>query len=100
MNYVGMGIQALFNLLVIVLCAYLLIRGITHLFVGLFAAGALLHMLQTMGFVVFSRMPGGIGAHTEIFPFLSIVAALGTLLFAAAFISLTMFLLRSPAQTV
>ncbi|MFL6530087.1 MAG: hypothetical protein ACJ8HU_05720 [Chthoniobacterales bacterium] len=99
MNFVGMGIQALFNLLVIALCAYLLIRGITHLFVGLFAAGALLHLLQTMGFAVFSRMPGGIGAYSTLFPLLMILAALGTFLFAAGFISLTLFLLRPSAQT-
>lgn len=79
------------------LCTYLLIRGVTHLFVGLFAAGAFLHLIQTMGFLFLSHMAGGFSANTQYLPIISIVGIVGTIASAAAFISLTAFLLRPPA---
>lgn len=98
MNILSFGISALFYAIVIALCAYLLVRGVTHLFVGLFLAGGLLHLLQALAYAVMSRLPGGFGAYTQYFFVLAIVGALGTILFAAAFISLTAFLLRRPNE--
>ena len=98
MNMLSLVIPALFYPLVVGLCAYLLIRGVTHLFIGLFAAGALLHMLQTMAYIIMSRLPGGFGAYQQYLPILAILGALGTILFGAAFIAMTSYLLGRPAD--
>ncbi len=100
MNLLSLVVPALFYPLVVGLCAYLLIRGVTQLFVGLFAAGALLHMLQTLAYLVISRLPGGYGAYEHYFLILAIVGSLGTMLFAAAFISMTSYLLGHTKQEV
>jgi hypothetical protein len=98
MDIVSFGFGAIYHLAVLGLFAFLLIRGVTEVFVALFAVGALLHLLQTMGFFYMRSAPGGFGAHTQYLPVLTILGMLGTLAFAAAFISLAMFLLRSRAK--
>ncbi len=98
MNLLSLVVPTLFNLLVLGLFAYLFVRGVTHLFVGLFAAGALLHGLQMFGYLLLSRMPGGVGANAQYLPAMAIAGALGTILFAVAFVLLAMFLLRNRGQ--
>jgi hypothetical protein len=95
MELVTWGIGALYFLLLLALSTVLLIRGVTHLFVGLFACGAMLHVFQMFGFFYLRQAPGGYGANAQYFGILSAVGAFGTLLFAAAFVSLTLFLLRN-----
>jgi hypothetical protein len=99
MNLISLGIPALYYLFVLAILSFLLVRGITHLFVGLFAAGAFVHLLQSMVYLLLSRAPGGFGAYSQYFAILAIVGFVGTILFVAAFISLAAFLLRAPAQT-
>ncbi len=86
----------LYVLLVLALCAWLLLRGITHSFVGLFAAGALLELIPRFGFLVLREVPGGFPLHAGLIPILSVFGILGILSFAAGFITLTMFLLSAP----
>ena len=95
MEFFGLAIPALYFLLLLALCTFLLMRGITHTFVGLFAAGAFLHVIQMLGFFFMRQAPGGFNANTRYFPIFSAIGAFGTIVSAAAFISLTMFLLRS-----
>jgi hypothetical protein len=99
MNIIAWGVPLLYSLLIIALCGYLLIRGITHAFVGLFAAGALLHMLQAMTYIFLTQMPGGIGAYSTYLPLVGIVGGIGTVISAAAFITLTTFLVRPVAPS-
>ena len=94
MDFIPLAIGALYFLLVFGLSTLLLVRGVTHIFVGLFACGAFLHLLQSLGFVFLRQAPGGFGANARFFPILGAVGALGTIVLAAGFISLTMFLLR------
>ncbi|MCA1659370.1 MAG: hypothetical protein LC642_02340 [Verrucomicrobiaceae bacterium] len=49
MNLFHFGFGALYYLLVLGLFIFLLMRGMTELFVAFFAAGALIHLLQTTG---------------------------------------------------
>jgi hypothetical protein len=91
---VTFSISALYFLLVLGASTFLLIRGIAHLFVGLFACGAFLHLIQVLGFAFLNQAPGGLSANSHYFPILALIAALGTIMFAAAFVSLTLFLLR------
>lgn len=92
-NVISIGVPALFYLLVVCLCAYLLVRGVRHAFVSLFAAGAFLHGIQTLAYLVLLVMRGGYQSYTRYLPILGAVGALGTVLFAAAFVLLTLFLL-------
>jgi len=73
---------------------YLLMRGIAHWFVGLFAAGSFLHLLQGVGFLVLQQAPGGISAHAGYLPILSGLGMLGGLVSLAGFIALALFLLQ------
>jgi hypothetical protein len=99
MDLVSFGFGVLFNLLVLGLFAFLLVRGVTEVFVALFAAGALLHLVQTMGFFYMRSAPGGFSAHAELLPMLTGVGMLATLVMAGAFVALTAFLLRSRPNT-
>lgn len=95
METIALGIPALYFLLLLGLCTLLLIRGITHMFVGLFACGAFLHVIQILGYVFLRQAPGGYSANAQYLPLFTLLGALGTVVFAAAFISLTLFLLRN-----
>ena len=94
MHILTPAISLLYFLLVLGLCTFLIIRGVTHLFVGLFAGGALLHLLQSLGYLALNQAPGGYSANLRYFPILSLVGTLGTLVFAAGFVLLAGFLLR------
>ena len=92
-------VTLLYLLLVLGLCTYLLIRGITHAFVALFACGALLHMIPPLGYLALRQTAGGVPAYSRYIGFLTIFGAFGTICFAAGFILLARFLLgaSSPA---
>ena len=72
MNIISLTLPLPYLLLVLGLCTYLLIRGITHLFVGLFAVGALLQMIPRLGFIALSEAPGGFAANSSHFHMFSI----------------------------
>jgi|SRR3712207_1449260 len=95
MEIIGLAIPALYFLFLLALCTLLLIRGVTHLFVGLFAAGAFLHIIQMLGFFYVRQAPGGYSANAQYFPIFSAIGAFGTIVSAVAFCSLTIFLLRN-----
>lgn len=95
MELLRLSIGALYYLLILGLCTFLLIRGITHTFVGLFACGAFLQAVQMLGFVYLREAPGGWSANAHYFPLLSAVATFAMLIFAAGFVSLTFFLVRN-----
>jgi hypothetical protein len=94
MTTLSLAIPIGYSLIIFGLCTYLLVRGITHLFVGLFAGGALLHMIPSLGFMFFQFAPGGLSANARYLPFLSVFGALGALVSLAAFACLVAFLLR------
>ncbi len=99
MNTVSLALPALYFFIILGLATYLLIRGITHTFVCLFAAAALIELIRSMGFLLLSLAPGGFSANARYFPVLTAVGFLGMLLFVAGFISLTTYLLRpQPPQ--
>ena len=98
MDTIRLAFTLLYLVFVLGLCTYLLIRGITHSFIALFACGALLHMIPQLGFFILSQMPGGFGANSQYFPMLAIFGLLGTLCFAGGFFLLTKFLLQSTAR--
>lgn len=95
MNSISLLLPLLYFLLVLGLCAYLLIRGITHTFVALFAGGALLHLIQSLGYFAMQEALGGFSANRQYFPILALLGGFGTICFAAAFITLTLFLLQA-----
>ena len=95
MEILSLAIPALYYLLLLGLCTFLLIRGITHLFVGLFACGAFLHVIQMLGFFYVRQAPGGFSANAQYLPIFSAIGLFGTVVSAVAFVSLTMFLLRN-----
>lgn len=94
METISLALPLLYALTVLGICAYLLTRGVTHLFVILFGLAAILHALPSVGFVLLQRMAGGIGGHTSLIGILSLFGALGTIASIAAFVSLAAFLLR------
>lgn len=98
MDIVSFGFGVVYYLLVVGLFAFLLMRGVTEIFVALFAAGALLHLLQTMGFFFLRSAPGGFSANTQYLPLLTILGMIGTIAFAAGFITLTTYLLGPRAK--
>ena len=81
---------------VLAVCIYLLVRGVTHLFVPLFAAGALLELMRTLGFLVLQR--GGFTGNMHLVPIVSLIGTIGMLLSAAGFVALAAFLLRKDAS--
>lgn len=85
----------LYLLFVLALCAYLLVRGITQTFVGLFACGALLEIVPQIGFLVMQQAPGGFDAKASFLPLLSICGMLGTLCFAVGCALLAQDLLKT-----
>jgi hypothetical protein len=99
MNIFSLAVPLLYFLLVLGLCTFLIVRGITHVFVGLFAGGALLHLIQSLGYVALNQAPGGYSANARYFPFLAIFGGLGTLAFAVGFVLLTGYLLRPASPT-
>ena len=96
MDTISLAFPILYFLFIIALCTYLLIRGITHSFVALFAGAAVLQMIPRLGYLVLQQTPGGFAAHSRYFPVLSGFGMFGTLVSMAAFISLAAFLLRRP----
>jgi len=100
MNIISLTLPLLYLLLVLGLCTYLLIRGITHSFIALFAAGALVQMIPRLGFLAMHEAPGGFAANSSYIPMLSIFGMLGSLCFAGGFIALTMFLLRTAKTAI
>lgn len=95
MTAVSLAFPVLSAAVVVAICAYLLIRGVTHLFVILFAVAAILHALPSAGFLLLQQAPGGISAHLPVVTMLSIFGMLGTLASLAAFFSLASFLLAA-----
>ncbi len=89
MNNISLALPALYFFIILALSTYLLIRGITHTFVCLFAAAALIELIRSMGFFLISLAPT-----------LSVIGFLGMVLFIGGFISLTMFLLRPATPGV
>ena len=87
----------LYTVFVLGVCAFLLARGVTHLFVILFAVGAVLHAIPTLGIVLLQQAPGGIGANIHSLTAFSVFGVLGTFVSGAAFVLLAKFLLRTPA---
>lgn len=98
MNTIALAIALLYLLLVLGLCTWLLIHGVTHSFVGLFAAGAFFEVIPRFGYLALQQAPGGFGANMRFFPLLALFGIAGTLCFAAAFVSLTKFLLRPASR--
>jgi uncharacterized membrane protein len=93
---ISLVVPLLYTLFVIAVCGYLLARGVSHLFVMLFAIGALLHALPTVGFLLLQQAPGGISANASWLGVFSLFGVLGTLVSAAAFLLLASFLMRLP----
>lgn len=98
MNTLSLVLPFLCFFVVLGLCTYLLIRGITHSFVCLFALSALIDLLRSLALLVISRAPGGFSANASYLPAISIASFLGIFVFLGAFVSLTLFLLRAPAS--
>jgi hypothetical protein len=97
---VALGIPLLYTISVMGVCAYLLSRGITHVFIILFAVGAMLRAFPTIGILLFQQAPGGIAANMRWFSALSMLGMLGAVLSAAAFLSLAVFLLRTQPTEI
>jgi hypothetical protein len=95
MDAITLAVPLLYILLVLGLCTYLLIRGVTHAFVGIFAAGALIELIPRLGFIALHQAPGGFGGNAKFIPILTAFGLLGTICFAAGFVSLTTFLLTN-----
>lgn len=100
MNSLYLSVPILYNLVVIGICGYLLVRGFTQPFLVLFALAALLHALPPVAMVVMQSGASGYDETMRWMPAISAVGFLGALLSAAGFASLALFLvrLRSPAQ--
>jgi hypothetical protein len=99
MNSIGFIIPLLYLLFLLGLFTFLLVRGVTHSFIGLFAAGALLELIPHLGFLAMQAMPGGFSANRAYYPLLTIVGSLGMFCFAAGFLLLAKFLL-GPAKPI
>jgi hypothetical protein len=97
---ITLAVPLLYTVFVIGVCAFLLSRGINHLFVILFAVGAILHAIPTLGIVLLRQAPGGLGANIQWISAFSILGVLGTCVSAGAFLLLAAFLLRSQAPAV
>lgn len=95
MNLMSWLLPTLYYVFVFGVCTYLLIRGVTHLFVSLFAAGALLGIFRMLGWIALEQAPGGIGENMRYMPVLTLIGSLGMLVSVAAFFSLAAFLLRN-----
>jgi len=95
MDLISLTLPLLYLLLVLGLFTFLLIRGVTHLFIALFAAGALIQVIPRLSFLAMHQAPGGFSANVRYLPILSALGMIGTLCFAAGFFALTIFLLRS-----
>lgn len=94
MDLLSWTVPVLYHGAVLGACAYLLMRGVTHSFVALFGAGALLELIRTLGLILLQRGPGGFGDNMRFLPVVTLVGTVGMLLSIAAFIALTAFLLR------
>ena len=92
MNNFSLVVPALYFFIILGLCTYLLMRGITHAFVGWFAAAALIELLRSMALLLMNVAPGGLGAHTRYLPAASVIGYLGMLIFIVGFASLTRYL--------
>ena len=97
MNNLSLLVPAVYFFIILALATYLLIRGVTHIFVCLFAAAALAELIRSMGFFLISQAPGGFSANSIYMPILTALGFLGMVLFIAGFLSLTLYLLR-PAS--
>jgi hypothetical protein len=95
MNNYSLLLPAVYFFVILGLSTYLLIRGITHSFVCLFAVAALIELIRSMAFLLMSLAPGGFSANARYLPATSVLGFLGMLIFIAGFISLTIFLLRA-----
>ena len=99
MNNISLALPALYFFIILALSTYLLIRGITHTFVCLFAAAALIELIRSMAFLAMSLAPGGFSANSRYLPAISAIGYFGMLVFIAGFVSLTTYLLRAqPPQ--
>ena len=97
-NY-SLALPAFYFFVILGLCTYLLIRGVTHTFVCLFTAAALIELIRSMAFLLMSLAPGGFSANARYLPATTALGFLGMLLFIAGFVSLTIYLLRAqPPQ--
>src|SRR5437762_13215338 len=83
----------IYSLFLLGLFGYLLIRGVTHFFVPFFFAGALLELLQQVGFLVLQNMAGGYSANRGCFSLLSHFGVPGPIGLATGFLLLAQFLL-------
>ncbi|HEX8279885.1 MAG TPA: hypothetical protein VF551_00795 [Chthoniobacterales bacterium] len=97
MDLISLAVPLLYWFLVLALSGYLLMRGVTHVFVALFAAGAVMHLIQSGGIVFMRMAPGGFGANMRYLPVLQIIGFGGIILTGAAFVLLASFLLRRDA---
>jgi hypothetical protein len=88
----------LYTLFVIGVCGFLLARGVSHLFVILFAVGAVLHALPSLGILLLQQAPGGISANARWLGVFSLFGVLGTLISMAAFLLLASFLMQTPPR--
>ncbi len=52
MTNISLALPAFYFFIILGLSTYLLIRGITHIFVCLFAAAALIELIRSMGFLL------------------------------------------------
>ena len=86
-------IPLLYLLFLLVLFAFLLMRGVTHGFIACFGIGALLELIPQLGFLALRSMPGGYGANRGYYPILLVFGAFGTIAFAIGFVLLAKFLL-------
>ena len=93
------AVPLLYQSFVLGVSAFLLMRGVTPLFVALFGAGALLEMFRTLGFIAMQRAPGGFSDNMRFMPVVTLIGTLGMLRFVAAFVSLAAFLLRTERTT-
>jgi len=100
MNNLSLIVPAVYFFIILALATYLLIRGVTHIFVCLFAAAALIELIRSMGFFLISQAPGGFSANRVYMPILTGMGFLGMVIFITGFVSLTLYLLRAqPPQT-
>ena len=100
MDKISIFIPVLYHFAILGCFTYLLIRGVTHSFVCLFAAGALLELIRSGAYLAMSMAPGGFSANERYFPVISGIGYVGMLAFLAAFVAMTAHFLRPvPAQT-
>ncbi|MEP6808603.1 MAG: hypothetical protein ABI992_00025 [Chthoniobacterales bacterium] len=100
MNMLPLAWPALYTIIIIGICAYLLIRGLTNSFILWFGAGAIFQAIPRFGYVVLAQSSGGFTANRGWMQAFSAAGILGAVCSVAGFSTLAFYLLRTqPADS-